>query len=168
MNVQVRAYQETDVVACRDLFVELTLHHRALYRDPTIGGEDPGGAFDDHLRHHNLVAVWVAEAQGMVVGLCGLLVAGDEGEVEPIVVHPSYRRAGIGHSLLERAVDEARGRGLRYVNVRPVARNTDALRFFAAGGFGLLGRFELSMALTPEAGEKLDEPFTIDGLTLLR
>ena len=49
-----------------------------------------------------------------------------------------------------------------------MARNTDALRFFVAGGFGLLGRFKLSMALTLEAGEKLDQPFTIDGLTLLR
>jgi GNAT superfamily N-acetyltransferase len=169
VDVVVRAYQEADAAACRGLWAALTEHHRALYHDPTIGGEDPGRAFDDHLRHPNLVAVWVAEAQGAVVGACGLLIVGDEAEVEPIVVHPAHRRGGIGRLLLERAVAEARQRhGLRYVNVRPVARNADALRFFVAGGFGLLGRFELSLALTAEAGAKLDQPVTIDGLPFLR
>jgi N-acetylglutamate synthase-like GNAT family acetyltransferase len=168
MDVMVRAYSDADLAACRSLWADLTQHHRALYRDPTIGGENPGEAFDDHLQHPNLVAVWVAEAQGTVLGLCGLLVAGDEGEVEPIVVHPDHRRGGIGHRLLERAIAEARQHGLRYVNVRPVARNTEALRFFSAGGFGLLGRFELSLALTAEAGAKLDEPITIDGQSFLR
>ena len=169
MDVMVRAYSDADLAACRSLWADLTQHHRALYRDPTIGGENPGEAFDDHLRHPNLVAVWVAEARGTVLGLCGLLVAGDEAEVEPIVVHPTHRRGGIGRLLLERAVAEARQHhGLRYVNVRPVARNTEALRFFARGGFGLLGRFELSLTLTEEAGAKLDEPFTIDGQPFLR
>jgi GNAT superfamily N-acetyltransferase len=167
-GVVVRAFREDDRAACRGLFSALTEHHRVLYQDPTIGGEDPGRGFDDYLGFPNLAAVWVADLQGAVVGLCGLLLVGDEGEVEPIVVHPDHRRGGIGHLLLERAVAEARQRGLRYVNVRPVARNTDALRFFFDGGFHLLGRFELSMALTVEAGAKLDRPFAIDGQQFLR
>jgi hypothetical protein len=29
--------------------VELTDHHRWIYHDPSIGGDDPGTGFDDYL-----------------------------------------------------------------------------------------------------------------------
>jgi hypothetical protein len=48
-GVVVRDYTPTDYPACRMLRVELTEHHRRIYEDPSVGGNDPGSAFDDYL-----------------------------------------------------------------------------------------------------------------------
>jgi len=45
----VRRYQPGDLEVCRSLWVDLTHWHRDLYGDQTIGGDDPGRAFDTHL-----------------------------------------------------------------------------------------------------------------------
>ena len=72
-NVAVHDYSMSDYSACRSLWVELTEHHRQIYEDPTIGGEDPGVGFDDYLATPGRVSSWVAEAAGSAVGLTGLL-----------------------------------------------------------------------------------------------
>ncbi len=48
-------------------------HHRRIYGDPTIGGDDPGAAFDEYLAMPDRVGSWVAVSDGTVVGLAGLL-----------------------------------------------------------------------------------------------
>ena len=85
-DVVVRDYAAADYSACRMLWVELTEHHRRLYEDPSIGGDDPGGAFDDYLAVPERVASWVADLDGSVVGLTGLFDRGTRGEAEPVVV----------------------------------------------------------------------------------
>ncbi|MDX1648993.1 MAG: GNAT family N-acetyltransferase, partial [Myxococcota bacterium] len=156
--------------ACRALWVALTEHHRRLYRDPTIGGETPGAGFDAWWTGRDRVAAWVAERGGEVVGMTGLLVppGGDEGEVEPVVVRPDHRGAGVGTRLVAHAVAEARRRGLRFANVRPVGRNREAIRFFADRGFDVLGRVELSMPLGEEGGGGFDETIDVEGTRLRR
>ncbi len=39
----------SDREACRALWRELTECHRTIYGDPSIGGDDPGLYFDEHL-----------------------------------------------------------------------------------------------------------------------
>lgn len=63
-DVIVRDYASADYPACRMLWVELTEHHRRIYEDPSIGGDDPGGAFDDYLAVPERVASWVADLDG--------------------------------------------------------------------------------------------------------
>ena len=146
--VTVRAYEETDYAACRALWVELTEHHRRIYGDPTIGGDDPGAAFDDYLATRERVGSWVAEADGVVVGLTGLFDHGSSGEIEPVVVAERLRQGGIGRALIGRVIDEATRRGYEYLAVRPVARNTAAIRRFHAAGFRTLGgHIDLTMDL---------------------
>jgi hypothetical protein len=87
MDVVIRTYTSADLEACRALWVELTEHHRQLYDDPTIGGEQPGLAFDAHLARVGPDRIWVAEAHGTVYGLVGLIVEGDEGEEEGVTLH---------------------------------------------------------------------------------
>jgi ribosomal protein S18 acetylase RimI-like enzyme len=129
------------------LWRSLTQRHRDIYQDPTIGGEDPGLEFDAHLEHAQLHKLWVAEDGGQLLGFCGLLMYGEESELEPIVVEPEQRGRGIGALLAAEAIAESRRLGVAYVNVRPVGRNVDAIRFFHGAGFRLLGRLELSIAL---------------------
>ena len=143
----VRGYEPRDLERCRELWRALTERHRDLYGDPTLGGDDPGVELDAHLRHPRLHRLWVAEHTDRVLGLCGLLVDGEESELEPIVVDPAHRHLGVGALLAQHAIAESRRLGVRSVNVRPVARNLEAIRFFHREGFQLLGRLELSIAL---------------------
>jgi len=151
--VIVRPYEPADLHTCRALWEELTEWHRELYDRPEIGG--PG--FDAHLDRVGAENVWVADVDGEVVGLAGLIVEGDRGELEPVVVLCGYRRRGTGSRLVEMVVGEAQRRGLRQLKVRPVARNAAALEFFQRAGFDVLGHVELLRDLVPrELGDWRD------------
>jgi GNAT superfamily N-acetyltransferase len=139
----VRGYEPRDLEACRALWVELTEWHRHIYDSPEIGGDDPGRAFDEHLAKVGVDSVWVAEVDGRVVGLAGLIA--EDFELEPVVVSERYRGVGIGRLLAEAVISAARERGARTVQVRPVARNIEAVRFFHELGFDILGHVDLQL-----------------------
>jgi ribosomal protein S18 acetylase RimI-like enzyme len=143
----IRPYHPSDLAACRVLWFVLTQHHREIYADPCIGGTNPGLYFDNHLTRVGSERLWVAECHGEVVGLVGLIVDGQEAEIEPIVVTPAHRGKGIGRALLERMVEEARNLGVRYLGVKPVARNLEAISFYYDLGFRTLGEIEMFMDL---------------------
>lgn len=147
-HVLVRDYTSADYAPCRMLWVELTEHHRRIYEDPSIGGNDPGGAFDDYLSVPQRVASWVADLDGWVVGLTGLFDHGTSGEVEPVVVTDHLRSRGIGRLLIERVVNVAVARAYAYLTIRPVARNVPAIQCFYGAGFQTLGgHLDLTMDL---------------------
>ena len=150
-DVMIRPYHPSDLEPCRALWAELTLHHRKIYNDSTIGGDAPGFFFDRHLARVGPGRIWVAEQEGKVIGLVGLIVNDQEAEVEPIVVASTHRHQGIGRALLGRMIEEAGKLGVRYLGVRPVARNVDAIAFFHDAGFRTLGHIELFIELTPSA-----------------
>lgn len=151
--VTIRQYHTSDLEQCRTLWVELTQRHRDLYNDPTIGGDNPGLYFDKHLARVGPERLWVAEREGEVVGLVGLIVDEQGAEVEPIVVAAAHRDKGIGQALLNCMVEEARKLGVRYLSVKPVARNVEAISFYYDFGFQTLGEIEMFMDLsTPAPG----------------
>jgi HAD superfamily hydrolase (TIGR01509 family) len=148
--IAIRCYRPADLAACRGLWAELVGWHRHLYGDPSIGGEEPGLHFDGHLARLGPERIWVAEIDGQVVALAGLEPLGDDGrqaDVEPVVVTAAQRRTGVGSALLAHVVREARRLGVRYLNLRPVARNLAAIGFFYDAGFQTLGQIELFMDL---------------------
>jgi GNAT superfamily N-acetyltransferase len=138
-DVVVRDYGFADHSACRSLWVELVEHHRRIYENPSIGGDDPGDGFDHYLAVPERVASWVADVGGRVVGLTGLFDRGTSGEVEPVVVTESLRGRGVGRLLIERVVAEAVARGYDHLTIRPVARNVSAIQHFYDAGFQTLG-----------------------------
>jgi GNAT superfamily N-acetyltransferase len=147
--VVVRGYADGDYSAGRMLWVELVEHHRRLYQEPSIGGDDPGAGFDDYLASAQRVSSWVADVDGTVGGLTGLLDHGASGEVEPVVVTESLRGRGVGRLLIERVASEAIAHGYEYLAIRPVARNVGAIqRFYDAGFHTLGGHVDLTMDLT--------------------
>jgi GNAT superfamily N-acetyltransferase len=146
----IRDYAESDYPRCRSLWAELTEYHRRIYGDPSIGGDDPGAGFDGYLTTPQRAGFWVAELRGEIVGMTGLFDRGANGEVEPVVVTEAARDKGIGHLLINKAVDEALARGYEYLAIRPVARNLAAIRRFHAAGFRTLGgHVDLTMDLAP-------------------
>jgi GNAT superfamily N-acetyltransferase len=148
----IREYHPADREACRQLWVDLTQHHRDIYGTDAIGGEIPGDLFDEHLSAVGPGNIWVADEGGEVVGMTGLIVDGTDGEVEPMIVAPAHRGSGIGRALLEHVVTVARGRGLRTLSARPVGRNSGAIATFHDAGFDVLGHIELMLDI---AGDRI-------------
>lgn len=144
----IRRYNAEDHEQCRGLWRELTEWHREIYEDPTIGGEHPEDYFDKHLSQVGSENLWVATDDSHVVGLTGLIVAEKEAEIEPLIVSKDHRGRGIGKQLIVHIVEEARKRGIRNLNIKPVARNQDAIRFLYKQGFKTLGFIELFIDLS--------------------
>jgi ribosomal protein S18 acetylase RimI-like enzyme len=163
MEISIRPYLATDLEACRWLWVELTQTHRDLYGDANIGGDDPGKAFDQYLTHPGLAGLWVAMADGQVVGMAGLLVNGDEADVEPVIIGSNFRGKGFGRCLIDQAVKEAQRRGLHYLSVKPVARNIPAIAFFVEMGFDKIGQIELFQELTTPVSREWREGISLHG-----
>ena len=85
----------------------------------------------------------MAEVDGRLAGLAGLIP--DVPELEPVIVAEQHRGHGIGRLLAEAVISAAREGGARTVQVRPVARNVEAIRFFHELGFDVLDQVQLSM-----------------------
>jgi GNAT superfamily N-acetyltransferase len=149
--VIVRAYREEDRERCRSLWRELTEWHREIYEDPHIGGEHPEDYFDKHLTKIGSKCIWVAAQGPRVVGFVGLIVEGSEAGIEPIIVSKSHRCKGIGKRLIETVVSEARKKGVHYLHVKPVARNTQAIKFLYKEGFRNVGHIDLFMDFSSQS-----------------
>ncbi len=153
-KVVIRTYKPSDLSVCRELYFQLVQWHRQLYHDPTIGEPDPCSGLMNHIREHGAENLWVAEMEGAIVGLVGLIFKDDEAEIEPLIVAESHRRQGIGAQLLRHVTEIARKASVRYLNVRPVARNWQAIEFYYAAGFRTLGFVELFQDLRGEFGNE--------------
>jgi len=84
----------------------------------------------------------VAETDGLVVGVCQLIVfrhlqhrGGRCAEIESVHVHPEFRSRGIGSRLVAAAVRSARAAGCYRVQLTSNGRRADAHRFYVREGF---------------------------------
>jgi N-acetylglutamate synthase-like GNAT family acetyltransferase len=167
MKVAIRDYHEVDFSVCCSLWEELAQHHRKIYEDPSIGGDDLGRGFELYLNNAQRRATWVAEAEGRVVACAGLIMDmhgnGEEAEIEPVIVSVNYRRKGIGAKLIRHAKEEARKSGVRSLSIRPVLRNEEAIRFFIREGFNLVGYIDLFQDISGSSYKKWKSGIVIHG-----
>ena len=163
MNITIRKYQDGDFESCKLLWQELTQHHRNIYLDQSIGGDDPGIYFERYLQKTELAGLWVAEGDSAVIGMAGLLINHEEAEIEPIVIRSEYRSQGLGTHLIEKLKTEAKERGVEYLSIRPVARNVEAIQCFYRAGFSFLGHIDMFLDLTEEGIQGWKDGITIHG-----
>jgi GNAT superfamily N-acetyltransferase len=149
--MEIRAYRPSDIEKCRFLWIEMVRRHREIYDDPSIGGDNPGLGFDEHLSNVGSDRIWIATDGEEIVGLVSLIVEGEQAEVEPIVVSPKHRGRGIGHSLLAHVSEQAQELGVLCLYAKPVARNEEAISFFHEAGFRTLGHIQLFRWLGPSS-----------------
>lgn len=145
-----RRYRPEDLDQCRSLWTDLADWHRQLYMDQSIGGSNPGAGFDAHLADVGPERIFVAEQDGRLVGLAGMIVRGNKVELEPLSVRAGCRGLGIGRELAEAVVAAARSQGAQQVVVRPTGRNAEAIRVFHTLGFDVVSRIELVYDLGPD------------------
>ena len=110
-----------------------------------------------------LAGYWVAEVEGKVVGCAGLINYGEEGEIEPVIVTSNYRGRSIGSALIGQAVEEAKKRGIRFLSIRPVARNEKVISLFVKLGFNTIGHVDLFQDISPVSDRKWKSGITIHG-----
>ena len=168
MEIIVREYQKSDYDACRSLWGEMAQHHAEIYKDPSITGDDPSRGFDEYLGRVDRIATWVAEVEGQVTGVVGLLRSREmlEGEIEPVIVTSALRNNSIGSTLIRYIVAEAKKRKIRFLRIRPVARNVKAISLYVRLGFDLLGYVDLFQDLSPELGREWKQGINIHGCEL--
>lgn len=111
--------------------------------------EEPGGevteayqnAFEaiDRDTHNHLI---VGEKDGAVVAVLQLTfipnltyTGGWRAQIEGIRVERSLRGHGVGHELIQYAVDRARGRNCRIVQLTTDRRRPDVVKFYESLGF---------------------------------
>jgi N-acetylglutamate synthase-like GNAT family acetyltransferase len=143
--MRIRNYTADDIDVCRSLWAEMVQRHRDIYKDQTIGGDDPGLEFDKHVQLVGSDNTWLVESEGNVIGFTSLIRKKQEAEIEPIVISNEHRGKGVGKLLVEHAVEEAKKQGILCLYVRPVARNKEAISFFRDCGFRIVGHIQLFM-----------------------
>ncbi|MHA1218808.1 MAG: GNAT family N-acetyltransferase [Candidatus Heimdallarchaeaceae archaeon] len=153
-DVKIRNYKESDNALCQKMWIELTEYHQEIYDDPSIGGENLAQGFNDHLEQYGGESFWVAEEDEKIIGLIGLIVRGKAAEVEPIIIKSSHRKKGIGKKLLQFIINHASEKEIKYLSIRPVARNKNALKLFYEMGFNIIGHIELFMNLKEKESKK--------------
>lgn len=162
-DVLIREYRNSDYAVCVALSRELAQHYADIYEVPSIVIKDQGKWFDGLMSRNDYTGMWLAEVGGQTAGFAGLFSSGEEGEIEPVVVAAGYRDKGIGTALVRYVVEEARKRKVRYLSIRPTARNKEALALFVRLGFNLVGHIDLFQDLSPKSDRKWKSGITIHG-----
>lgn len=86
----------------------------------------------------------VAEAEGSVVGFCGLTNLCNEGNIDNVVVKRSCRGRGIGRRLLQELLRQGEAQGIGDFTLEVRVSNLPAIRLYEKMGFvseGIRPRF---------------------------
>jgi len=152
-NIIIREYRDSDFEVCLSLWKGLVQYHIELYKSRPLGGPDPGLGFKEYLDNPNRKGTWVAEIDGKVVGLSGLIVESPaHSDVEPMMVSEEYRGRGVSAALMKRIVSEAKKAGVWFLSVQPGARNKAAFNTYVRLGFKNVWTVQLIRELNPPEG----------------
>ncbi|MBI2160998.1 MAG: ribosomal protein S18-alanine N-acetyltransferase [Candidatus Rokubacteria bacterium] len=98
------------------------------------------GAFLYEMQQNRVARCWVMHEDGRVLGYLCLWEIADELHITNIAVQPTYRRQGIGRTLLRGVLEDARQRKLRLVVLEVRPSNTEARTLYETFGFRVIGR----------------------------
>jgi ribosomal-protein-alanine N-acetyltransferase len=124
-DVRVRHYTPHDIPAI--LALECACAEAPQWGEAFWRGGFPGDAV--------LRAIFVAEIDNKVCGYSVMAVAVGIGELQSVVVEQIARRGGVGRALCMRAVEFARDRGAKSVELEVRESNAAALGLYRQFGF---------------------------------
>lgn len=88
---------------------------------------------DSMFRNEYIYLVSIAEKR--IVGYCGLLDIGGEGDIVNVAVHPAYRNRQIGWEMLEALLQEGIQRGISAFTLEVRVSNGAAIHIYEKAGF---------------------------------
>lgn len=115
--------------------------HGTLYAaeygfDETFEAYVAGPLAETVLRRSPRERIWLAERGGAIVGCVAIVAAADDlAQLRWFLVDPSVRGAGLGTTLLDRALGFAREAGYRAIVLWTVSALTAAAHLYVAAGF---------------------------------
>ena len=95
----------------------------------------PRGAFEGELTTNALARYLVARLNKKIVGYIGIWLIFNEGHITNIAVHPDYRRRGIGDTLLQRLLSNAKGCSIESLTLEVRRSNLAAQKLYEKYGF---------------------------------
>jgi ribosomal protein S18 acetylase RimI-like enzyme len=110
---------------------------------PQLSSQPPTLTIDDVERmvHSEAATLFVATENGVVLGTLTLIIfsipTGRRGWIEDVVVDESARGSGVGERLTNAAIDEARARGVRSIDLTSRPSREVANAMYVKLGFGL-------------------------------
>ena len=122
LEVKIRLMRKKDLQEVINMFLEEGFEERDLEEMKEIFSDTPEFCF---------VAVELNEIVGAIFGH----VHGEVGELEFLLVKPSYRKRGIGASLVQKLIEKYAKRGIKEIYVCSFAEN---VRFFEKLGFEVI------------------------------
>lgn len=84
--------------------------------------------------------LFVAEAEGVLIGFAVGRVVADTGELESVAVDSQARRSGVGRALCGAVIEWCRGQGARAVELEVRAMSEGAMGLYRGLGFFPVGR----------------------------
>ena len=81
----------------------------------------------------------VSKEDGVITGFCIIRMAGDQGELFQIAVHPEFRRSGTAEKLLNRGICWAREKNAESIFLEVRESNVPAIGLYQKLGFEKLG-----------------------------
>lgn len=146
----IRPAEEADCAAIAEIYNDAVLHTTAVFSDQTVDAANRVQWRADRLAQG--FPVLVAEAEGRVLGYASYggfrSFPGYRDTMEhSVYIHPDARGRGLGRTLMEALIVEARGAG-RHVLVAGIeAGNAASIRLHESLGFAQTG-------LMPQVGQK--------------
>ena len=105
----------------------------------------PDSVLDAKLALDDLV--FVAEADGDLVGACMAGYDGHRGWLYAVAVKSEWHRTGVGSQLVNHAIESLRSLGCTKVNIQVRAGNHEVIRFYRKLGFSVEERISMGKHL---------------------
>lgn len=143
-NYILRSFRPGDLEPIKQLTVQafagVTLEQNIEEKLGLLGGHDWRWRKARHLDEDvaaNAAGVFVAEAQGRVVGYITTRIDREagKGRIPNLAVATDYRGRGLGRELIECALDYFRKEGLTYAVIETMAQNAAGNHVYPACGF---------------------------------
>lgn len=86
--------------------------------------------------------VSVETESGDIASYGGVIVAGGEAQVINVATHPTYRRMGLGYTIMQRIIAYSIECGAEYITLEVREGNSPALALYESLGFNAVGRIK--------------------------
>ena len=131
----IRPAEEADLPSLRSLFAAGMLEGEVRINDTGADIENLQAGYLSDLQHNGF---WVAELDGVVVGMIGVQCVADEvAEIKRLRVLDEFRRQGIGANLLDHAVQFCRSHDYVKIVLDVRVERDPAIHLFEKAGFFL-------------------------------